>query len=72
MGLPQAKKSIRENDLTVTGVCRGGFFTAKDWKSTTTCAPSRKRTSSARQCLVLVVGGLPPGSKDLIGARQNK
>jgi sugar phosphate isomerase/epimerase len=27
MGLAQAKKSIRDNGLTVTGVCRGGFFT---------------------------------------------
>ena len=27
MGLSQASKSIRQAGLTVTGVCRGGFFT---------------------------------------------
>ena len=26
MGLFKAKKSIRENNLVVTGLCRGGFF----------------------------------------------
>ena len=32
MGLSNATKAIKENGLTVTGLCRGGFFTAKDWK----------------------------------------
>ena len=30
MGLSHAKQSIREKSLVVTGLCRGGFFTAKD------------------------------------------
>ena len=70
MGLQKAKKFIRgENDLTVTGLCRGGFFTAKDWRDDNRRAIEEAHELGA-QCLVLVVGGLPPGSKDLIGARN--
>ena len=68
MGLQQAKKSIREKDLVVTGLCRGGFFTAKDWRDDNRRAIEEAHELGA-QCLVLVVGGLPAGSKDLIGAR---
>ena len=69
MGLPQAKKSIKEKNLIVTGLCRGGFFTAKDWRDDNRRAIEEAHELGA-QCLVLVVGGLPPGSKDLIGARN--
>jgi len=69
MGLQQAKKSIREKNLVVTGLCRGGFFTAKDWRDDNRRAIEEAHELGA-QCLVLVVGGLPPGSKDLIGARN--
>jgi sugar phosphate isomerase/epimerase len=69
MGLNQARKSIRENGLTVTGLCRGGFFTAKDWRDDNRCAIEEAHELGA-QCLVLVVGGLAAGSKDLASARQ--
>jgi len=69
MGLSQAKKSIREKNLTVTGLCRGGFFTAKDWRDDNRRAIEEAHELGA-QCLVLVVGGLPAGSKDIRGARQ--
>ncbi len=69
MGLPQAKKAIRENNLAVTGLCRGGFFTAKDWRDDNRRAIEEAHELGA-QCLVLVVGGLPPGSKDLISTRK--
>jgi sugar phosphate isomerase/epimerase len=69
MGLAAAKKSIREKNLVVTGLCRGGFFTAKDWREDNRRAIEEAHELGA-QCLVLVVGGLPPGSKDLPGARS--
>ena len=69
MGLSRARKSIEANDLTVTGLCRGGFFTAKDWKDDNLRALEEAHTLGA-QCLVLVVGGLPPGSKDLVRSRE--
>jgi sugar phosphate isomerase/epimerase len=69
MGLSNASKSIKANQLTVTGLCRGGFFTAKDWRDDNLRAIEEAHTLGA-QCLVLVVGGLLPGSKDLQLSRE--
>jgi sugar phosphate isomerase/epimerase len=69
MGLKEAVRAIKANGLSVTGLCRGGFFTAKDWKDDNRRAIEEAHALGA-QCLVLVVGGLPSGSKDLPGARN--
>jgi sugar phosphate isomerase/epimerase len=69
MGLSRAAKSIKENGLAVTGLCRGGFFTANEWKDDNLRAIEEAHTLGA-QCLVLVVGGLLPHSKDLVASRQ--
>ena len=69
LGLSKTKQSIEANGLTVTGLCRGGFFTAKDWKDDNRRAIEEAHTLGA-QCLVLVVGGLLAGSKDLILSRE--
>ena len=69
MGLKNAVSSIKQNGLAVTGLCRGGFFTAKDWRDDNRRAIEEAHALAAR-CLVLVVGGLPQGSKDLMGARK--
>src|SRR5687767_15815007 len=69
MGLREAAKAIRAHDFTVTGLCRGGFFTAKDWKDDNLRAIEEAHELGA-QCLVLVVGGLLPGSKDLGLSRE--
>jgi sugar phosphate isomerase/epimerase len=69
MGLAQAASSIGSKDLKVTGLCRGGFFTAKDWRDDNRRAIEEAHTLGAK-CLVLVVGGLPAGSRDLRGARD--
>jgi sugar phosphate isomerase/epimerase len=69
MGVREAARAIRSHNLTVTGLCRGGFFTAKDWRDDNRRAIEEAHQLGA-QCLVLVVGGLPAGSKDLRGARQ--
>ncbi len=66
--------AIRDAGLEVTGLCRGGWFTAEgaltaSGAATTTGARSTRRPRSGRACLVLVVGGLPEGSRDLDGAR---
>ncbi|MGH6631099.1 MAG: sugar phosphate isomerase/epimerase family protein [Burkholderiales bacterium] len=68
MGLKAAAKAIKANGLTVTGLCRGGFFTAKDWLEDNRRAIEEAHTLGA-QCLVLVVGGLPENSKDIARAR---
>jgi sugar phosphate isomerase/epimerase len=69
MGLKAAASSIKQNGLTVTGLCRGGFFTAKDWRDDNRRAIEEAHELNA-QCLVLVVGGLLPGSKDLSLSRE--
>jgi sugar phosphate isomerase/epimerase len=69
MGVKEAVRAIKAHGLTVTGLCRGGFFTAKDWRDDNRRAIEEAHALGA-QCLVLVVGGLPRGSKDLAGARQ--
>jgi sugar phosphate isomerase/epimerase len=69
MGLASAAKAIKANGLSVTGVCRGGFFTATDWRDDNRRAIEEAHTLGA-QCLVLVVGGLLPNSRDLAGSRQ--
>lgn len=70
MGLSRAKKSIRENDLVVTGLCRGGFFAEKNWRDDNLRA-IEEAAELAAPALILVVGGMPPGSKDLAGARKH-
>ncbi|TMI44179.1 MAG: sugar phosphate isomerase/epimerase [Betaproteobacteria bacterium] len=69
MGLKEAVKSINSHGLTVTGLCRGGFFTAKNWRDDNRRAIEEAHALGA-QCLVLVVGGLAEGSKDLISSRE--
>ena len=69
LGLQESRKRIEANGLAVTGLCRGGFFTAKEWKDDNLRAIEEAHTLKA-QCLVLVVGGLLPGSKDLSGSRE--
>ena len=73
-GAERAGKLIRTQGMTVTGLCRGGMFPAADEASRRAalddnrCAVDEAAAIGA-QCLVLVVGGLPKGSRDLNGAR---
>ncbi len=74
LGAKEAAKLMRANGLTVTGLCRGGMFPAADRQGRHAAIEDNLRaiddaaTLEAR-CLVLVVGGMPAGSKDLAGAR---
>ncbi len=75
MGLAEAARAIKAHGLRVSGVCRGGMFPAPDAAGRKKAAEDNLRSiEEARTlqaaCLVLVVGGLPKGSKDLAGARE--
>jgi sugar phosphate isomerase/epimerase len=75
LGAKQAAKMIRDNGLVVTGLCRGGMFPAADRKGRQAALDDNRRAiddaaTLEAKCLVMVVGGLPPGSKDLSGARE--
>lgn len=68
-GLDRAARLVRAAGLTVTSLCRGGFFTAPDWWDENRRAIEEAATLGTRE-LVLVSGGLPPGSRDVDGARR--
>lgn len=74
-GAKDAAKMIRDAGLVVTGLCRGGMFSAADRKGRRAAIDDNLRAIDdaailEARCLVLVTGGLPPGSKDLPGARE--
>jgi sugar phosphate isomerase/epimerase len=74
LGLAETARRIRAHDLTVTGYCRGGMFPAADAAGRQSARDDNRRAvdealAVGAQCLVLVVGGLPAGSKDIAGAR---
>lgn len=75
IGVPAAARLVADAGLRVSSLCRGGFLTAADpvlWR----CALDDNRRAIdeaaelAAACLVMVVGGLPEGSRDLAGARH--
>ena len=70
LGLLETRKRISSHGLSVTGLCRGGFFAEKDWRSDNLRAIEEAHELGA-PALILVVGGMPPGSKDLPSARNH-
>jgi sugar phosphate isomerase/epimerase len=74
MGVEAAARQIRDAGLTVTGLCRGGMFPAADAAGRAAAIEDNRRAIAEAHalgaaCLVMVCGGLPPGSRDLPGAR---
>ncbi len=75
VGLSDAVKAVKDNGLKVSGYCRGGMFPAATAAGRQAAIDDNKRAideaaALGAQCLVLVVGGLPDGSRDLGAARQ--
>jgi sugar phosphate isomerase/epimerase len=75
VGRDEACRLVAESGLRVSSLCRGGFFTTAD--------PAEAQAAEARNheaieeaaalnaaTLVLVPGGLPPGDRDLVAARD--
>jgi sugar phosphate isomerase/epimerase len=74
VGLAEAARIVRENGLTVTGLCRGGMFPAATPEGLADAIEDNRRAVDEAvaldaECLVLVVGGLPAGSRDLPATR---
>jgi sugar phosphate isomerase/epimerase len=75
LGPEQAGTLLRDAGLTVTGYCRAGLFTAPDAAGRQAAIDDNLRaideaTAIGAQCLIVLGGGLPEGSKDLQGARD--
>ena len=77
-GPARAAKLVRDAGLTVSSLCRGGFFTAPTGTAARTAALDDNRRAIEEAAvlgtdtLVLVCGGLPEGeaARDLPGARD--
>jgi sugar phosphate isomerase/epimerase len=73
-GLDAAARAVRDAGLTVSSLCRGGFFPAPDAAGRAAAIEDNRRAieeahALGTDVLVLVCGGLPAGSRDLPGAR---
>ncbi|MFD1663500.1 sugar phosphate isomerase/epimerase family protein [Streptomyces caeni] len=74
-GVRATANLVRDAGLTVTTLCRGGFFTAIDPDARARALDDNRRAVDeaamlGTDTLVLVSGGLPAGSRDLRGARE--
>ncbi len=73
VGLDDACRLVADSGLRVSSLCRGGFFT-NPAEAATSEAQNREAIDEAAALnaatLVLVPGGLPPGDRDLEGARD--
>jgi sugar phosphate isomerase/epimerase len=73
VGLDDACRLVADSGLRVSSLCRGGFFTnpaeAVNSEAQNRVAIEEAATLNAAT-LVLVPGGLPPGDRDLQGARD--
>jgi len=73
-GVSEAAKMITDSGLAVSGLCRGGWYTAQGALNDAVLDDNKRAVDEAvaigAACLVMVVGGLPEGSRDIQGARD--
>ncbi len=82
VGLDTAARMLADSGLRFTTHCRGGFFTLPEGPERLAALDENRRAieetaalaaagaEGSTAVLVLVAGGLPEGSRDLIGARE--
>jgi len=75
LGLDEAGRRIRDAGLRVSGYCRAGLFPAADEAGRWAAVDDTRRAideaaALGAECLVILGGGMPPGSKDLTLARD--
>lgn len=75
VGVEQARTLVADAGLRVSSLCRGGFLTAAEEPERAAALDDNRRAideaaALEAACLVMVVGGLPADSKDLVGARE--
>src|SRR5204862_7644554 len=73
-GLDEAARIIKSNGVKVTGYCRGGLFPAADAAGRQAAIDDNKTmideaAAIGADCLILIGGGLPQGSRDIAAAR---
>ncbi|MBT0567077.1 sugar phosphate isomerase/epimerase [Williamsia sp. CHRR-6] len=74
-GLAVSARMVADAGLRVSSLCRGGFLTAAEPERQRDALSDNRRAideavTLGTDTLVMVVGGLPAGSRDLVGARR--
>lgn len=74
VGVAATARMVADAGLRVSSLCRGGFLTTADPRQRERALADNRRaideaSTLGTGCLVMVVGGLPDGSRDLDGAR---
>lgn len=73
-GVDKSAKLIKDAGLQVSGLCRGGWYTDEGALTQSVKDDNKRAVDEAvaigAACLVMVVGGLPKGSRDLNLARS--
>ncbi|HKR47928.1 MAG TPA: sugar phosphate isomerase/epimerase family protein [Paraburkholderia sp.] len=73
-GVAQTRKHLEQLEMWVPSLCTSEWFNVGVDKSMTTAIDTNRRLLDAAAeigaaCLMMVVGGMPPGSKDIQGQR---
>lgn len=80
--LPEAARLLADSGLRFSSLCRGGFFTVPEGPARRAAMDDNRRAidetaqlaasgaPGSAAVLVMVAGGVPHGSKDLVGARS--
>jgi sugar phosphate isomerase/epimerase len=74
-GVAEAARILRGSGLRVTGYCRGGLFAAAGADGLSAAIDDNRRVideaaTIGAECVVVIGGGLAPGSRDLPAARK--
>jgi sugar phosphate isomerase/epimerase len=74
VGAVEAARIIKQNGMQVTGYCRGGLFGGADATRQQALIDDNKRmidegAAIGADCLVMIGGGMAPGSRDIKAAR---
>jgi len=74
-GLGESIRLVDDSGLRVSSLCRGGFFTMEESPERRESIDDNRRAVAEAHALgapalVLVAGGLPAGSRDIVGARE--
>ncbi len=74
VGAKEAGRILRDNGMKVTGYCRGGLFPAADAAGRRAAIDDNLKmideaAAIGADCIVMIGGGLPKGSRDIAAAR---
>lgn len=75
LGVAASARLFADSGLRVSSLCRGGFFTMPEGPARRASIDDNRTAideaaALGAPALVLVVGGLPDGSRDIVGARE--